>query len=74
MIKRMIKLVRPVPGPRVVAEQRVDEHVDAAAAGEEGSARCSLELESALLRDPRLGAFSGAIANEMRLTFFAPNK
>src|SRR5829696_4210663 len=40
------------PGPRVVAEQRVDEHVDAAAAVEKGSTRCSLELESTLLRDP----------------------
>jgi hypothetical protein len=48
-----IELVRLAPGPRVVAVQRGDAHVDIAAAGEAGSARCSLELESALLRDPQ---------------------
>src|SRR5262245_20496313 len=52
MIRGMIKLARLVPGPRVVAEQRVDEHVDAAPAAEKGSPRGSLELEAALLRDP----------------------
>src|SRR4029450_11505357 len=59
--------VRLVPWPRVVAEQRVDEHVDAAAAVEEGSARSSLELESTLLRDPLPRACLGVIPPEHRL-------
>jgi hypothetical protein len=63
-----------VPGSWVVAEQRVDEHVEVAAAVEEGAAGGSLELESALVGDLPAGAFSGAITNEMRLTFLAPNK
>src|SRR4029450_12297508 len=48
---RLANSVRLVPGSWVVAEQRVDEQVEVAAAVEEGAAGCSLELESALVGD-----------------------
>ena len=41
-----------VPGPRIGTEKRVEEHVVVAAGVEEGTARCPLEHEAALLGDP----------------------